>query len=114
MKKFDHTVCELIKRRNALQHVARSRQKQFESLQRQLAHMEEETRSIKSTSVGESVAAKQLRNLENDLDRAIINCSETTHIRKIYEGILEKLQQVRRERCSCYISLDIGKVEFRQ
>ena len=99
MRKFDHTVCELIKRRNALQHVARNRQKQLESLQRQLAHMEEENRAIKTTSVGESVAAKQLRNLENDLDRAIIKCSEATHIRKIYEGILEKLQQVRTRRC---------------
>lgn len=99
MRKFDHTVCELIKRRNALQHVARSRQKQLESLQRQLAHMEEETTAIKTTSVGESAAARQLRNLENDLDRAIIKCSETTHIRKIYEGILERLQQVRTMVC---------------
>lgn len=94
MHKFDQNVCELIKRRNALQHEARGKQQTLEQLMRQIAHMKEETASINSTPAGESEAARQLRELENRLDRAVIQCNEAAHIRKIYQSILEKMQEV--------------------
>lgn len=94
MSKFDQTVCELIKRRNALQHEARNKQTQLESLQKQMAHMKFEADMIASTPAGQSEAAKKLRALETELDRTVIQCNEALQIQKIYEGILDKLQQV--------------------
>jgi deoxyribodipyrimidine photolyase len=93
--RFDQIICELIKQRNALQHEARNRQRQLESLQKQLAYMKFETDLITSTPAGESAAAKQFRHLESQLDNAVIRCNEAAQINKIYEGILEKLQKER-------------------
>ena len=84
----------MIKKRNALQHIARNRQKQLESILRQLAHMEKESQAIMATPSGESTEAKKLKELENRLDHTIIQCNEANHIRNIYENILDKLQQV--------------------
>ena len=92
--RFDQTICELIKRRNALQYTARNKQRQLESLQKELAHMKNETEAIASTPAGESENAKKLRTLENQLDRAIIQSNEANQIQKIYKGILEKMQLV--------------------
>lgn len=94
LTRFDQAVCELIKRRNALQYTARNHQKQLESLQKEFAHMKMETEAIASTPAGESVNAKKLHLLENQLDRAIIQCNEANQIRKIYRGILDKMQMV--------------------
>lgn len=94
LSRFDQTVCELIKRRNAMQYTARGRQKQLELLQKELAHMKMETEAIATTPAGESTNAKRLRVLENQLDRAIIQCNEANQIRKVYKGILEKMQLV--------------------
>ncbi|XP_003387037.3 PREDICTED: coiled-coil domain-containing protein 151-like [Amphimedon queenslandica] len=90
--RFDQAVCELIKKRNALQYTARNKQRQLESLQKELAHMKSETEAIASTPAGESENAKKLRALENQLDRAIIQSNEANQIQKIYKGILEKMQ----------------------
>ena len=94
MRKFDQSVCELIKRRNSLQHEARAKQQTLEQLLRQLAHMGEEAAAISSTPARESEGAKKLRELENRLDRAIIQCNEAAHVRKIYQRILEKMLEV--------------------
>ena len=56
--------------------------------------MMEEAATIAATPAGESEAAKKLQELENRLDRAVIQCNEVTHIRKVYEAIIDKLQQV--------------------
>lgn len=92
--KFDQSVCEMIKKRNSLQHAARSRQAQYESLRRQLMEMETETQLILATPSGESNEAKRLREIENQIERAVIQCNEAEYVKKIYEAILDKLQQV--------------------
>lgn len=94
MRKFDQTVCEMIKKRNALQHVKRSREKALAQLELQLTHMNTEEELIASTPTGDSANAKLLRQLENRLDKAVIKSNEATHIRKTYEVILQKLQDV--------------------
>ena len=95
MRKYDQTVCEMIKRRNALQHVKRSHEKTLVALEKQIAQMESESEVIASTPAGDSEDATSLRQLENRLDKAIIKCNEAGHIRKTYETILQKLQEVR-------------------
>ncbi len=84
----------MIKKRNSLQHVARNRQTQYESLKRQLMEMEIETQAIIATPSGESTEAKNLREIENQIEQAVIQCNEAEYIRKIYEAVLEKMQQV--------------------
>ncbi len=97
VRKFDQTVCEQIKRHNALQHVRRRREQTLASLEIQLTQMEQETATSKATPTGDSEDDKRLRQLENRLDKAVIKCNEASHIRKTYEVILQKLQEVRRQ-----------------
>ena len=91
---FDQSVCELIKRHNSLQHVKRNYQQTLASLEMHLAQMTGEAQAINSTPAGDSEAAKIVRQLENRLDKAVIKCNEAKHIRKTYETILQKLQEV--------------------
>ena len=94
LRKFDQTICEMIKKRNALQHVKRSREQTLSHLEMQMSHMDMEEEMILSTPAGDSEEAKQLRQLENRLDKAVIKNNEASHIRKTYEIILQKLQEV--------------------
>ena len=94
MRKFDQTVCELIKRRNALQHLKRSREQMLASLEVQLAQMKVDSQTSAASPDDDSEDARLHRQLENRLDKAVIKCNEAKHIRKTYELILEKLQDV--------------------
>ena len=94
MRKFDQTVCEMLKKRNKLQHSRRSREQLLAQLSAQAEAMELERNAIEATPAGDSEAASQVRQLENRLDKVVVKCSEASHIRKTYEMILEKLQEV--------------------
>lgn len=94
LRKFDQTVCEMLKKRNKLQHVRRSREQMVAQLTAQMEAMQGERKAIESTPAGDSEAASQLRQLENRLDKVVVKCSEASHIRKTYETILQKLQAV--------------------
>ena len=72
----------------------RSQQQTLASLEMQLAQMEGEADLINSTPAGDSEAAKNVRQLENRLDKAVIKCNEAKHIKQTYETILQKLQEV--------------------
>lgn len=61
--------------------------------------MQQETQSTVASPAGDSEDNQQLRQLENRLDKAIIKNNEARHIRKTYEAILQKLQEVRRMAC---------------
>ena len=94
VRKFDQTVCEILKKRNKLQHARRSREQTLAKLSAQLEAMQGEREAIESAPAGDSEAASQLRQMENRLDKVVVKCSEASHIRKTYETILEKLQEV--------------------
>ena len=94
MRKFDQTVCEMLKKRNKLQHSRRSREQLLAQLSAQAEGMDQERRAIEETPAGDSEAASQVRQLENRLDKVVVKCGEASHIRKTYEMILEKLQEV--------------------
>lgn len=63
-------------------------------LNAQVETMRAESAAIESTPAGDCEAASQLRQLENRLDKVIVKCNEASHIRKTYEMILDKLQEV--------------------
>lgn len=73
----------------------RSREQTLAALEVQLAQMKVDAQASLSSPSDDSEDAQLLRQLENRLDKAVIKCNETKHIRKSYELILEKLQQVR-------------------
>jgi chromosome segregation ATPase len=93
VRKFDQTVCEMLKKRNKLQHSRRSREQLLAQLSAQAEAMELERNAIEAAPAGDSEAASQVRQLENRLDKVVVKCSEASHIRKTYEMILEKLQE---------------------
>lgn len=57
--------------------------------------MVQDAATSRATPSGDSEDDKRLRQLENRLDKAEIKCNEAKHIRKSYEVILQKLQEVR-------------------
>ena len=95
MRKFDQTVCEILKKRNKLQHARCSREQMLAQLTSQVEAMQEERTATETVPAGDSEAASQLRQLENRLDKMVVKCSEASHIRKTYEMILQKLEEVR-------------------
>lgn len=52
VRKFDQTVCELIKRCNALQHVKQSREQTLASLEMQLTQIQKESETTATTPAG--------------------------------------------------------------
>lgn len=93
VRKFDQTVCEMLKKRNKLQHARRSREQMLAQLSAQVEVMQGERKAIETAPAGDSEAASQLRQLENRLDKVVVKCSEASHICKTYEMILQKLQE---------------------
>lgn len=100
-ERFDQSVCELMKRRNALQHMKQSHEETLASLEAEIIRLDMETVALAATPSGDSKEAKDLRQLENSLDKAVIKNSEATHIKKAYEAIIQKLQEVSQ---SCDVS----------
>ena len=47
-----------------------------------------------ATPAGDSPAAHLCKDLENRLDKAIIRCNEANHVKKIYQQVVEQLQEV--------------------
>lgn len=93
--RFDQSVCELMKRRNSLQHMKRSHEDTLYGLEAEVRRIEMEGEALAATPGGSSKEAKNLRQLENSLDKAVIKNSEAKHIKKAYEAIIQKLQDVR-------------------
>lgn len=89
--RFDQSVCELIKRRNNLQHIKRSREETMAKLEAEILRMEAEAELIADGSSGNP---KSLRQLENRLDKAVIKNNEAKHIKKTYQAIIQKLEDV--------------------
>ena len=77
-----------------MQHVRRSREQMLGQLSAQVEAMQGERKAIEAVPAGDSEAASQLRQLENRLDKVVVKCSEAGHIRKTYEMILQRLQEV--------------------
>ena len=92
--RFDQNTCELMKRRNAIQHLKDSRAQILATLEEELKKMEVEETALSSFTAGDSDDAQRLRQLENRLDKVVIKNNESKFIRKTYQAIIQKLQEV--------------------
>ncbi len=92
--RFDQSTCELMKKRNAIQHLKESRIQMLATLEADLKKMEVEEVALSNFTAGDSADAQELRQLENRLDKVTIKNNESKFIRKTYQCIIQKLQEV--------------------
>ncbi|KAI8927052.1 hypothetical protein BC831DRAFT_504122 [Entophlyctis helioformis] len=94
LEKFDHKICEIQKKYDELQAEARAKETKLRGLIDQLADLKREADMVKS-NMKDSPQAKEIRMLENRLDKAMIKYNEAQSIRKTYEQIVKRLQDER-------------------
>ncbi|KAJ1547419.1 hypothetical protein HK096_003030 [Nowakowskiella sp. JEL0078] len=94
LEKFDHRICEIHKKYDELQAEARFKEERLREMHDQLADLKREAAMVKS-NLEDSPQAKEIRHLENRLDKAMIKYNEAQSIRKTYEQIAKKLQEER-------------------
>lgn len=94
LERFDHRICEIHKKYDELQAEARSKEERLREMRDQLADLKREAESVKS-NLQDSPQAKEIRMLENRLDKAMIKYNEAQSIRKTYEHIVKRLQDER-------------------
>ncbi|TPX32612.1 hypothetical protein SmJEL517_g04325 [Synchytrium microbalum] len=94
LEKFEHKICEVQKKYDDMQAEARNKEERLREMGDQLDLFRREAEMVKS-NVQDSPAAKEIRTLENRLDKATIKYNEAQSIRKTYEQITRKLQDER-------------------
>ncbi|KAL2912465.1 hypothetical protein HK105_208037 [Polyrhizophydium stewartii] len=94
LEKFDHKICEIQKKYDELQSEARAKEDKLRGLLDQLSDLKREADMVKS-NMKDSPQAKEIRMLENRLDKAMIKYNEAQSIRKTYEQIVKRLQDER-------------------
>ncbi|KAJ3129958.1 hypothetical protein HK098_007224 [Nowakowskiella sp. JEL0407] len=94
LEKFDHRICEIHKKYDEIQAEARAKEEKLREMRDQLADLKREALMVKSNSQ-DSPQAKEIRHLENRLDKAMIKYNEAQSIRKTYELITKRLQEER-------------------
>ncbi|KAJ3209926.1 hypothetical protein HDU67_005818 [Dinochytrium kinnereticum] len=94
LEKLDHRICEIHKRYDELQAEARMKEGRLREMRDQLADLKRESEMVKG-NLQDSPQAKEIRMLENRLDKAMIKYNEAQSIRKTYEHIVKRLQEER-------------------
>ncbi|KAI9333330.1 hypothetical protein BDR26DRAFT_898591 [Obelidium mucronatum] len=94
LEKFDQRICEIHRKYDELQAEARMKEDKLLEMRDQLADLKREAELVKS-NVQDSPQAKEIRMLENRLDKAMIKYNEAQSIRKTYEHIVKRLQDER-------------------
>ncbi|XP_032813837.2 outer dynein arm-docking complex subunit 3 isoform X2 [Petromyzon marinus] len=92
---LDQRVCERIKRLNALHHETEQRERRLQELQAHRDLLQAETSREEATHSGNSEQAKDLRMLENRLEKARMKCAEAERVAGVYMRIRGHLQQER-------------------
>ncbi|XP_061408916.1 outer dynein arm-docking complex subunit 3 isoform X1 [Lethenteron reissneri] len=92
---LDQRVCERIKRLNALHHEAERRDRRLQELQAHRDLLQAESSREEATHSGNSEEAKDLRMLENRLEKARMKCAEAERVAGVYLRIRGHLQQER-------------------
>eukprot|EP00297_Palpitomonas_bilix_P003249 CAMPEP_0113876262 /NCGR_PEP_ID=MMETSP0780_2-20120614/5392_1 /TAXON_ID=652834 /ORGANISM="Palpitomonas bilix" /LENGTH=561 /DNA_ID=CAMNT_0000862327 /DNA_START=159 /DNA_END=1844 /DNA_ORIENTATION=+ /assembly_acc=CAM_ASM_000599 len=92
LDRLNGTVSELRKRYDDLRHTVYLKSKELEGLQDKLRDLERE--SIKP-NMEDNPLTRQIRTLENRLDKAMIKYNEAQSIRKTYEQIVKRLKEER-------------------
>ncbi|KAJ3057103.1 hypothetical protein HK097_000567 [Rhizophlyctis rosea] len=94
LDRFDQRICELHKKYDELCAEGKAKQGKLRGLQDQLADLKRESEVVRR-NLRDSEEAKEIRTLENRLDKATIKYNEAQSIRKTYEQILKRLQDER-------------------
>jgi hypothetical protein len=94
IEKLDHRICEIHKKYDELQMEARSKEKKLQALKDQLEDLKKDGEMVKA-HFQDSAQAKEIRQLETRLDKAMIKYNEAQSIRKTYEQIVKRLQEER-------------------
>lgn len=94
LEKFDQKICEIQKKYDELQAEARTKEAKLRGQMDQLEDIKREADMVHS-NFKDSAQAKEIRMLENRLDKAVIKYNEAQSIRKTYELIVKRLQEER-------------------
>ncbi|KAJ3215197.1 hypothetical protein HK099_006482 [Clydaea vesicula] len=94
LEKFDQRVCELHKKYDEIQAEVWQKKKKLMGMYDQLADLKRDSELVESNSQ-DSQEAKEIRMLENKLDKALIKYNEAQSIKKTYDQIVKKLQEER-------------------
>ncbi|KAJ3014258.1 hypothetical protein HKX48_005240 [Thoreauomyces humboldtii] len=94
LDRADQRICEMHKKYDELQADARSKDSRLRLMTDQLADLGREADTVRS-NLQDSPQAKEIRMLENRLDKATIKYNEAQAVKKTYERIVERLQEER-------------------
>jgi hypothetical protein len=94
LEKLDQKICDIQKKYDELQAEARQKEQKLRGQMDQLEDLKREADVVHSHSK-DSIQAKEIRMLENRLDKAVIKYNEAQSIRKTYELIVKRLQEER-------------------
>jgi len=94
--KLDQQVCESKKRLNAMRHQFKMKEKKLSGLQTEYNQMLKDSETISLADTGESDESRQLRVLENRLDKMNLKLNEAKKIKSTYDQILEHQKEERR------------------
>jgi chromosome segregation ATPase len=94
LEKFDQKICDIQKKYDELRAEARLKEQKLRGQMDILEDIKREAEVLHSHSK-DSAQAKEIRMLENRLDKAVIKYNEAQSIRKTYELIVKRLQEER-------------------
>ncbi|XP_042160264.1 outer dynein arm-docking complex subunit 3-like [Oncorhynchus tshawytscha] len=93
LKVLDQKVCDKMKKLNALKHTTQTYRRRLEDLQTLYQSMKLENRGPERDTERHSEEAKNLRVLENRLEKAQLKCQEAEHIMRGYLKLKAHLQE---------------------
>ncbi|KAJ3190922.1 hypothetical protein HK101_008251 [Irineochytrium annulatum] len=94
LERLDHRICEIHRKHDDLQAEAKRKDARLRKKRDLLEGLKREAEAVKS-NVQNSSQAKEVRTLQNRLDKGMIKFNEAHSIRKTYEHIVERLQEER-------------------
>eukprot|EP00743_Colponemidia_sp_Colp-15_P001495 GILK01001635.1.p1 GENE.GILK01001635.1~~GILK01001635.1.p1 ORF type:complete len:555 (-),score=144.99 GILK01001635.1:170-1834(-) len=89
---LNEQICSHRKRFDEYRHVTAAKQKEVQTLQEKLKQLSNESRK---PTADDTPLMRQIRQLENRLDKAMIKYNEAQSIRKTYEQIVKRLKEER-------------------
>ncbi len=92
---MDYHTCDAMKRFNALKHQTDKKVENLNLLKRRYCETYDTKIKMDNLMKG-STLGRELRNLDNRLDKAKLKCEEADHILRTYAQIKTKLEEVTR------------------
>ncbi|XP_038235237.1 outer dynein arm-docking complex subunit 3 isoform X2 [Dermochelys coriacea] len=90
---INHRLCEKINRLNDLKHQVEMRKRRLEELQLKYDSKVQEARGFQEVEEGNVEAAKTLRRLENQLEKARLKVEEAEHVTGLYRQLKAHMQE---------------------